>query len=425
MIPRLAAARREDAVGFLQALIRAGKDGEAAVQAGFAARAASIGCQVETRRYHPGAVPMRDEFADPAAQDAGEREAVLARLPGQGGGRSLILFAHPDSEVRTGPHGWAHDPYAAEIEAGQLYGWGVADDLAGIACMAEALGVVVDAGIKLRGSVTLASTPSKRHARGVCALLHDGLAADAAVYLHPAESGMGMREIKAFTSGQAEFEITVTGAEPPTTEPLQTAFAHLAVNPVGKAFLVHQALLALDGARAAIHHPVLHDAVGRSTNLMMSHITCGDPARLAQVDPVCVLGGALAFPPPETLSQVQAQVEAAVQAAASADPWLVSHRPKVSWRSGTTGAELPVSHPLYQAAAAAIQAVTGHPPAVNALHTGSDIRHPMVQSGIPTIGLGPLGGDLTQNGRVDEWVDVEDYLRAVEVTAGLIADWCR
>src|SRR5882724_11110297 len=25
--------------------------------------------------------------------------------------------------------------------------------------------------------------------------------------------------------------------------------------------------------------------------------------------------------------------------------------------------------------------------------------------------LGPLGGDLTQNGLHDEWVDVEDYLR--------------
>jgi acetylornithine deacetylase len=61
---------------------------------------------------------------------------------------------------------------------------------------------------------------------------------------------------------------------------------------------------------------------------------------------------------------------------------------------------------------------------MNPLHTGSDIRNPAVQKGIPCVGLGPLGGDLTQNGRTDEWVDVQDHLRAVAVTAALIAEWC-
>ena len=47
-----------------------------------------------------------------------------------------------------------------------------------------------------------------------------------------------------------------------------------------------------------------------------------------------------------------------------------------------------------------------------------------MQAGIPTVGLGPLGGDLTQNGLTDEWVDVEDYRRAVEVAAAIIDGWC-
>ena len=72
----------------------------------------------------------------------------------------------------------------------------------------------------------------------------------------------------------------------------------------------------------------------------------------------------------------------------------------------------------------AIVAVTGQPPHVNPLHTASDIRNPIVQAGIPTVGLGPLGGDLTQNGLTDEWVDVEDYRRAVKVAAAIIDGWC-
>ena len=69
----------------------------------------------------------------------------------------------------------------------------------------------------------------------ISALLHGGLNADAALYLHPAESGAGLREVKAFASGQVEFRTVIEGRPPDTTEPLQTAFAHLAVNPIDKA----------------------------------------------------------------------------------------------------------------------------------------------------------------------------------------------
>ena len=48
----------------------------------------------------------------------------------------------------------------------------------------------------------------------------------------------------------------------------------------------------------------------------------------------------------------------------------------------------------------------------------------MTQTGIPTGGFGTLGGDLSQNGRHDEWVDVDDYIRAIKVAAGTIMGWC-
>ena len=80
--------------------------------------------------------------------------------------------------------------------------------------------------------------------------------------------------------------------------------------------------------------------------------------------------------------------------------------------------------PLYGVVADAIRRVTGEAPFVNPLHTSSDIRNPILQAGIPTVGLGPLGGNLTQNGFTDEWVDVADYRRSVEVAAAVIAGWC-
>ncbi len=37
--------------------------------------------------------------------------------------------------------------------------------------------------------------------------------------------------------------------------------------------------------------------------------------------------------------------------------------------------------------------------------------------------MGPLAGDLTQAGGHDEWVEVEDYIRAIKICAEIIVDW--
>jgi acetylornithine deacetylase len=424
LIRQTAEASRDASIAFLQNLIRAQQDGEDAVQGVVAAAARAAGCEVETLSYRPAEIPMIEEFAGTEAIDTGERRAVVARRHGSGNGRSLMLFAHPDGEPVAATERWRSDPFVGEIANGRIHGWGVADDLAGVAIMIEALRIVAASGLALQGDIVAASTPSKRHARGVSALLHGGLTADAAIYLHPAESGAGMAEVKAFCSGQVEFRIIVEGGQPPTTEPLQAAFAHLAENPIEKMQIVAEALRVLGERRAGrTHSAPLEAVVGRSTNLMPSFVASGERHRLARLPERCEMGFALSFPPPERLSEVVAEIEATIAGAAAADPWLAAHPPTIVWDSGVTGAQIDAGHPLFVTAAAAIAAVTGTAPLVNPMHTGSDIRNPIVQKGIPTIGLGPLCGDLSQNGGTDEWVDVADYLRAVAVVAEIMIAW--
>lgn len=425
LIARTVADRRESIVDFLRTLIAQGRHGEAAIQRTIADTSAHLGCQVELVEYDPQAVPMIEEFAAEQAMTPGLRQCVVARIGQRDAGRSLLFFGHPDNEPLSHLDEWTHDPFKGEISQQRLYGWGVADDLAGVAIYTQAVAVLKACGLRPRGEVILVSTPSKRHARGVSALLHRGLTADAAIYLHPAESGVGMKEIKAFASGQLEFRIRVEGLAPPTSEPLQTAFAHLAVNPVTKAFEVVQALRDLDAARhARIRHPLLHAAVGRSTNIMVSTIHCDTADSLARVRSECWLGGAISFAPPEPMRDVMKEVEQALAALAQSDPWWREHPPQLHWESGVTGAQVASDHPLYKTLAGAIEHVTGHVPQVNPMHTSSDIRNPMVQKSIPTLGLGPLCGDLSQNGQTDEWVDVEDYLAAVNVVACTMLSWC-
>lgn len=411
-------------LAFLRELIAAQTRGENAVQTLIADRLIRAGCEVRTYDYEPRDVKVVGEFAAGDAGTAGIRRAVVGTLPGDPAMPSLLMFAHPDGEPVTDPERWSHAPFEGEIEDGRIYGWGVADDLAGCAAAVLAIEKAAASG-RVLGRAVFASTPSKRYARGVAALLHDGLGADAALYLHPAESGVGMREIKAVASGQLEFRIRVTGKAPDTTEPGQTAFSHLGVNPIDKAIALRDALMALADDRAArIRHPLIEARVGRATNIHVSRISCGEMRKLSRIEEVCEIGGAASFPPGETLDHVKDEIERAIGAAAAADDWLLDHPPEIDWVTGVTGAEVPDSHPLYRTAAAAVTAVTGAEPHVNPMHTSSDIRNPMIEAGIPCVGLGCLGGDLSQNGRHDEWIDLADFQRMVDVTARVVTDWC-
>ncbi|WP_226782835.1 M20/M25/M40 family metallo-hydrolase [Oceaniglobus trochenteri] len=418
-------AEGTDALDFLQRLVVAQAKGEAAVQDVIAEALSAAGCTFQSHSYLPADVPVTGEFAVAENADPHERTAIVGTLPGTDPAcRSLLMFAHPDGEPAHDTSRWTHPPFQTTRIDGRIHGWGVADDLAGCAAAVLAIRHLAQTPGP-RGDLIFASTPSKRHARGVAALLHRGVRADAALYLHPAESGRGMAEIKAVTCGHLEFRVTVCGRAPDTHEPSHTAFSHLAVNPVDKAVILHAALMALAEDRAErIRHPLIEAEVGRASNLHVAAIQAGTMGALSRLAPECALGCALSFPPGESPDTLRREVETALARAAQADPWMADHPPQIDWLSGVTGAEVSRDHPLWKVASGVVGRATGAEPVVNPMHTASDIRVPMIEAGIPCVGFGCLAGDLTHSGRHDEWVDAADYLRMVDVTAAIAADWC-
>ena len=394
------------------------------VQGLISRRLVAAGCVVEEFEYYPADVKTKGEFALDKERVKGQRTAIVGSLPGATNLPSLLIFAHPDSEALEDISKWKYDPFSGSTQNGKFYGWGVADDLAGCAAAILVLESIANSK-KPIGTVMFASTPSKRYARGVSALLHKNISADAALYLHPAESGFGMREIKAVASGHMEFQIVVKGRPPKTTEPGHTAFSHLAENPIDKALIVHSALIALREERAKrVSFPQIEVLVGRATNIHVSRISCGEMNRLSRIEDTCVLGCAVSFPPTETIQQVKAEIEAAILKVGDSDSWLHDNPPQIIWVAGVTGGEVSTDHPLYTTAAAAILKITGEAPSINPMHTSSDIRNPIVEAGIPCIGLGCLAGDLSQNNKHDEWIDLDDFRRMVNVTKAIVVDWC-
>jgi acetylornithine deacetylase len=81
------------------------------------------------------------------------RMSVVGRLPGTGGGRSLMLYAHLDT---VGVEGMT-DPFSAEITDGRMYGRGTYDMKGGLAACIGAVKTVRDAGVTLGGDLLVAA----------------------------------------------------------------------------------------------------------------------------------------------------------------------------------------------------------------------------------------------------------------------------
>ncbi|MCP1272635.1 succinyl-diaminopimelate desuccinylase [Gluconobacter albidus] len=78
---------------------------------------------------------------------------LYARL---GTGRPALCFAGHTDVVPPG-EGWAHDPFAAVVQDGRLYGRGIADMKGGVACFVAAVARRLEQG-PLKGSVSLLIT---------------------------------------------------------------------------------------------------------------------------------------------------------------------------------------------------------------------------------------------------------------------------
>jgi acetylornithine deacetylase len=416
--------RREKYIDELGEMVRLYPRGEDILQETIAEKFEALGCETKSLKLLPTTVQLHKEFALQEAIDMSLRTHVLGKVNGSGAGRSLILITHPDADP-IDTEGWTREPHTGQIVDGRMYGWAVADDLAGICIMLGALDSINRSGHRPSGDLYLFSATAKRNAWGIAALLREGYTADAALYIHPAESELGLKEIKTLTSGLLKFRIRVKGKRPEKTEFVQVTFHHLGVNPIDKALYLIKALRKLDEERReTVHYGPLNDSVGRGTNLLVTYIKAGESDNMTDMPSECVVGLGLTYPPSEDIEDVVRQVEAHLSEAVEADDWLRENPPDLQWIQGTQGVEVPMDHPIVETTVNAIREVTGEKPFSNPLYSKSDIRTPVLISGIPNVGFGPLAGDLSTTGGLDEWVDLDDYIRSIKVCAKIILDWC-
>ena len=358
-----------------------------------------------------------------------EALGVVAWTGAPGPGRDLMLNGHIDVVPAGDESQWTDPPFVPVLRDGRVYGRGAVDMKGGLCCALAAARAVGDAGVRLRGRLSVASVVGEEDGgTGTLATLLRGHTADGAVIPEPTR----LRLVTA-QAGSLMFRLTVQGLSAHAcareegvsaveqSVPLFAALRRLeaercgaepagAVGPGG--FLAAAVPAGVGAAVAGAPHSRLFAGYRLPWPIEIGTLRAGDWA--SSVPDTLVAEGRYGVAVGEDVAAARMVFEEAVARAASADPWLAKHPPRVEWWGGRFDpAETPPDDPVATSIAGAAGAVLGASPAVEGVTYGADMRLLANTGGIPTVMFGP--GDVRVAHMPDEYVPLEDLEAAARV----------
>ncbi|HEV2439158.1 MAG TPA: acetylornithine deacetylase [bacterium] len=341
------------------------------------------------------------------------------------GGRSLLLNGHVDVASTAPDEPWTAPPFRPLRRDGRLYGRGATDMKGGIAAALVALEAVVATLGRPRGNVVAQFvTGEEMGEAGTLTAIEHTPPADLALVLEPSSG-----EISLGQGGVVTGWITIQSPET-FHDAMRRRMIHAGggvrgASAIEKMVVVLHALQALER----------HWAVAKSHPGFAPGTTTINPAVIeggrhpAFVADRCALWITVHFYPGETMEGVTREIEAAVRAAAAADPWLRDHPPAFRWGGRSMiedrgevfpAFETPADHPGTMLVAQAHADVCGAAPAYRASGGVCDAGW-LAERGIPAVVYGP--GGWGQAHAVDEYVALDDLVRCARVYARVIAGW--
>jgi acetylornithine deacetylase len=123
------------------------------------------------------------------------------------------------------------------------------------------------------------------------------------------------------------------------------------------------------------------------------------------------------------VEEAQASFLAAVERAATQDPWLREHPPELEWWGGRfLPAVTPEDEAVVSCLRESVSDVLGVESRLEGVPYGSDLRHLVLEGGTPTVLFGP--GEVASAHVPDETIDVEDLERAMRALAVMVIRFC-
>ena len=390
-----------------------------------------VGGEGEVSRFAAGLYREFGAEVDVFAVEAG-RENAVGRIPGTGGGRSLIYNGHVDVVPAGQVENWRHDPFSGRIDDDRIWGRGSTDMKAGVLAQAFAARALQRSGVRLRGDLILEAVVGEEcmnNEAGVSAVIRRGYRADAAVVAEPT-TGMAPLAVMPTSPGQLWFTLTVRGRATHAANRGQTLHPSGAGPPPGVS-AIDKGLVIFEGLRRLEHQWAFtkrhaHYRPGQFT-IMPGILDAGTsgvqfplfvPERMRTEYLVW-------YPPDDDPDAVMREIEAQVHAVAATDEWLREHPPDLQWRLHWPANSPPAEEITAALCAAHQQAASGTRfagPAEVAGFPAVDDASWLTAEGIPAISYGP--GDLAVAHADDEFVRIDEVMCATRALALLAMQWC-
>jgi len=352
-----------------------------------------------------------------AAEQAAGGAAADSGVGRSGAGRDLMLNGHIDVVPVGDEAAWTTPPWDPAVRDGRVYGRGAVDMKGGLCCALFAARAIRDAGVRLRGRLSVASVVGEEDGgTGTLGTILRGHTADGAVIIEPTELAVIPAQ-----AGSLMFRLIVPGFS------AHGCVREEGVNAIEKFLPLFTALRQLEAERCGIAtgaadmagdpHSALYARYRLPWPIEVGTLRAGDWA--SSVPDKLVAEGRLGVAIGEQPAAARRAFEEAIARAAAADPWLAAHAPAVEWWGGRFDpAATDASDPIVITLVGAVTTVTGGAPPLEGVTYGADMRLLVNVGGVPTVLFGP--GDVRVAHGSDEHVPI-DELRVAAQTLILTA----
>lgn len=344
------------------------------------------------------------------------RPNLIARIPGRGRGRSLLLSGHIDT-VPPGPGKWRDDPWSGRIKGKRLYGRGSWDMKGGLAAQFAVAIALKKAGQRLGGDLLCESVVDEEWAGagGTLAARLRGDKADACII----GEGTGLDVVRA-TRGGYFFEITARAGDPGRYFSKEEVVSPAV--PLGR-------LLGWIGEWTEKRRRVKRGEAYRDftdpapVQVLAVEANRFDPETPWSVPLEAKVRVYFQFLPHENVAVEMSKIRRSFDTFCRKDPFFRVYPPE--WEPivdpPLLGHILPAKHEWTRCLAGSAAASLGKEPAVTAAEYPCDAFLIQREFGIPTLLFGPSGAGAHN---VDEYVDLPSVHKTAEtlLTAALV--WC-
>ena len=335
------------------------------------------------------------------------RVNTLGTLRGAGGGAGLLWNGHVDTVPLGNPDNWTVDPLGGEVREGRVWGRGSGDMKGAVAAAITAVKAIQDAGISLRGDLHIHAVADEeffgRHGtKYLCE--HGYIRGVAAAIVGESSTRDGRIMARPAVRGRTLVRLLARGRSAHSSRP------HLGVNAVLK---MSKVLLAIEGAEFRFpRHGLLPDpTIAPGTTIRGG---TKDNMIPEECEALCDVRTVPGMSPEGVVEDIRV----IVRVLASRDPDL---NVEVTTPFSKPPSEIPVTGPLYRAAAEATRRVAGYDLEPLGAEGSNDTSYLTAVAGVPAMAFGPGGGNAHAP---DEWADVRTHLGFAKIYGLMMMSLC-